>query len=123
MRAKVMNWLKNNKRDYYYDKNGIEVPESVPILYNWDDNNIIGVAYNFNKEEDGLYCDIKLDNDCFLKAYIVPSFISIGGVNPRTNIIDECEITSLSAVIIPDDDRIKPIGEMIVDESGKDSKR
>jgi hypothetical protein len=66
MRAKIMDFNKSSNGTII--KEEIKLPETLPVTADWI-GDIIGMANNFEKKEDGIYCDIRIFNNDLLQKY------------------------------------------------------
>jgi len=62
-----------DKNNHFYKKQKIKFPKKCPINIDYNDKEILGVAYNFKSNKEGIYCDI--NNNKKITNTIAPKFI------------------------------------------------
>lgn len=55
----ILNWGKN-KDGHFVERQKIKFPKETPVLINFDNDKVVGVASNFKNTPKGITCDVEI---------------------------------------------------------------
>lgn len=115
LEGKILNFEENigNNTHRFSKDCVISIPESVPLLWEFDRDQVLGNA-KVEKKEDGLYCTANIDDSSILtkeqlKAFF-PNDIGCGGYYDNVHshkdehnilVVDSCHLKNISIVLAP----------------------
>jgi len=62
----IMEWgNEGSNSDIHYPKYEFELPDKTELTQHFQDDKVIGEAYNFRKTEEGIKCDLEIEDSYF----------------------------------------------------------